>query len=575
MATPDIFIELGLIIFLAVLISSIMKLLKQPLIIGYILAGIIASPLFFGLIRSADAFATFSQIGVAFLLFIVGISLSPRALRDVGIISLLIGICQVLLTAILGFLICLALGFPFFASLYISIALTFSSTIIIMKLLSDKNSLDTLYGKISVGLLLVQDFIAILILIAISTFSSGVALPNVILQLAVKGVGLTLLIFLIGYFFFPHLKKFVGDSQEYLFVFSIAWCLACASIFSYAGFSIEIGALLAGVALSVSPFHYEISSRVRPLRDFFIVLFFIFLGSQMTLAGVSDYLAPAIILSLFVLVIKPLIVMLIMGMLGYTKRNGFMVGITSAQISEFSLILVALVVRLGHLGKEILALVTIVGLITIAGSTYMILYADSIYSRLSRYLSFFERKGKKIDEQKPEEKYEYDVVLWGYNRIGFDLLESLKMMKEKFLVIDFNPNTIIELAKEGVPCRYGDASDIELLEELNFKKTRMVVSTIPDLDTNLSLMHTVRKVNKRLIFIVVSHDIDDAKQLYKEGATYVLMPHFLGGKHVADMIESNKFNTEKYLKEKAEHLKNLELRKKKGHEHPTVNRDRK
>lgn len=573
MAALNIFLELSMIIFLAVIISSVIKFLRQPLIIGYIIAGLIASPLFLNIAKSTDALATFSEIGIALLLFIVGIGLSPKAIRQVGSASFLIGLGQVIVTVIISLFFALAHGFSFITSLYIAIALTFSSTIIIMKLLSDKNALATLYGKISIGLLLVQDFIAIIILIAVSTFSKGTDLPSIIVSSAFKGIGLTFLIFLVGYFVFPRLKKFLGDSQEYLFLFSLGWCLLCASLFSLAGFSIEIGALLAGVALSVSPFQFEISARVRPLRDFFLVLFFIYLGSQMTLGGITNHIIPVIFLSIFVLFVKPLIVMVMMGLMGYTKRNTFMMGLTVAQISEFSLILVALGVRLNHINQEILSLLTVVSLITIAGSTYMILHAEKLYSSISSSLSIFERKGKKIDEYTPLEEYNYDIILLGYNRIGFDLVQALKKIDDKFLVIDFNPDTILELTKEGIPCRYGDAVDIELLDDINFSKAKMVLSTIPDFDTNDFLINTVRKKNKKTIIIVISHDIGEAEELYKNGASYVLMPHFLGGYHMAKMIQENKFSSGKYSIAKNEHLKILALRKKKGHEHPQVQRN--
>jgi len=571
-ADLTLFLEISLIIILAVLISSLVKLLRQPLIIGYILTGILVSPLFLDVVKSADTLATFSQLGIAFLLFIVGINLNPRAFKDVGGVALATGLGQVLFTAIIGFILSLALGFSVIPALYISIALTFSSTILIMKLLSDKHALGTLYGKISIGLLLVQDLIVILMLVTISTFSKGIALPNLILQLASKGVGLIILIFLVSYFVLPKIKKFVGDSQEYLFIFAIAWLFACASLFSYAGFSLEIGALIAGIALSISPFHHEISSKVRPLRDFFIVLFFIFLGSQISFGNITAYLLAAVIFSLFVLIGNPLIVMIVMGLLGFTKRNSFMVGLIVAQISEFSLILVALGVRLGHISQDILSLVTVVGLITIAGSTYMILYAEKLYAKFSKYLFIFERKGSKIDEHLPPEK-DYDIILFGCNRVGFDLLEAFKRRKDNFVVIDFNPNTIMDLKKEKIPCRYGDATDIELLNELNFEKAKMIVSTIPTLEINLFLIHEIKKTNQKPIIIAVSHDIDDTNKLYKAGASYVLMPHFLGGHFVSDMIEKNKFDLKEYLKEQKEHKKILEERKKKGHEHPEVPRN--
>ena len=330
----------------------------------------------------------------------------------------------------------------------------------------------------------------------------------------------------------------------------------------------EIGELLSGITLSLSPYRYEISSKLRPLRDFFIVLFFIFLGSQMSFVDISPYVVPIIIFSVFILIGNPIIVMVLMGLLGYTKRNSFLAGLTVAQISEFSLILVALGVKVGHLTNEILSLVTAVGLITIAGSSYMVLYADRIYPRLSKYLRIFERKGKKVDEHKYHDHETYDIILFGYDRIGYDLLESLKKIKKKFLVVDYNPETIIALAKEGVNCRYGDASDSDLLNELNLSKVKMIISTIWDFDTNILLINKIRESNKEALTIVVSHQTDEAMELYDKGATYVIMPHFLGGHHASTLIEKYELDPNKFLKEKVAHIEHLRNRKRMGHEHP-------
>lgn len=564
----SIFIELSIIIIIAVVVAGIMRLLKQPLIIGYILTGIIVSPYFLNIVKSTDAIATFAQIGVALLLFMVGLNLNPRIIKDVGKVSLVTGVGQVIFTSVIGFFIGKLLGFSTIVSIYIAIALTFSSTIIIMKLLSDKGDLETLYGRIAIGFLIVQDLIVIIILMVISSIPAGINFTTLAIETVFKGVGLLLLLFLISVYIFPWITKAIARSQEFLLLFSIGWCFAIATLFYYLNFSIEAGALLAGITLSLSPYHYEIGSKLKPLRDFFIILFFILLGSQMVFTNISQYIIPITIFSVFILIGNPLIVMVLMGLLGYTKRNSFLAGLTVAQISEFSLILIALGVSVGHLTNEILSFVTIIGLITIAGSTYLILYANKIYPYLSKYLGIFERKGKKVDEHKYHEHEIYDIVLFGCNRIGYDLLESFKKIKKKFLVIDFDPERITKLAKEGFDCKYGDANDSELLNELNFSKTKMVVSTIHNLDTNLLLINKIRESNKKAIITVVSHQIDEAMKLYAAGATYVLMPHFLGGHHVSTMIEEHGLNLNKFLKEKVAHIEHLRKRKEIGHEHP-------
>jgi Kef-type K+ transport system membrane component KefB len=564
----ETFIELSVIIGITLLISGLMRLLKQPLIIGYILTGVIVSPHFLNIVQSADSIGTFAQIGIALLLFMVGLSLNPKIIKDVGKVSLITGVGQVIFTSVCGFLISKLFGFSTIVSLYIAFALAFSSTIIIMKLLSDKKDLETLYGRISIGFLIVQDLIVILILMIISSIQAGINFTVLAFGTFFKGIGLLLLLFLLSKYILPGLTKIIAKSQEFLLLFSISWCFIIATLFDYFNFSIEAGALLAGITLSLSPYHYEISSKMKPLRDFFIVLFFILLGSQMVFTNMTQFILPIIIFSLFILIGNPLIVMILMGMLGYTKRNSFLAGLTVAQISEFSLILVALGVKVGHLTNEILSLVTVIGLITIAGSTYMILYANKIYPHISKYLKIFERKGKKVDEHKYHKDGFYPLILFGYNRIGYDILESFKKMKKKILIIDFDPEIITKLAKEGFDCKYGDANDSELLDEINFSKTKMVVSTIQDLDTNLLLINKIKESNKKVIITVVSHQIDEAMELYDAGATYVLMPHFLGGHHASTMIQEYKLNINKFLKEKVAHLEHLKKRKEIGHEHP-------
>lgn len=562
----DIFIEVALIIVLATIISGIMRLLKQPLIIGYILTGLLISPYFLNLTNSVDMIATFSQMGIALLLFIVGLSLSPKVIKEVGKVSLITGLGQVFFTLIIGFLIVKFLGMSTLTAFYIAIAITFSSTIIIMKLLSDKRDLETLHGKISIGLLLIQDLIAIILLIIISSFSIKASILDTIILTILKGVILVGVMVLVSHYLLPKVCKFFATSQEFLYLFSIGWGFGLAALFSYFGFRIEMGALIAGVTLSLSPYNTEISSKMRPLRDFFLILFFIFLGSQMSMGSINKIIYPALIISLFVLIGKPLIVMIIMGIMGYSKRNGFMTGLNMAQISEFSLILILLGITVGHVSRDTLSFITIVGLITIAGSTYFIMYSNKVYPHIARYLSIFEKNGK-IKERKPKEEG-YEAILFGYNRIGFDLLEALKKCGIKFLVVDYNPRTIIELTRKGMNCVYGDADDPEFYNELKLKQVKIALSTIPDFETNILIIEKVKRANNKAITMVISHQLEDANMLYKKGATYVLMPHFLGGNYASMMIAKFGLDTNKFIEERKKHIEYLRKRKAMGHEHP-------
>jgi Kef-type K+ transport system membrane component KefB len=277
----DIFVQISLVILVVLGVSFIMRILRQPLIIGYILSGILVGPFFFDILSEYEIFETFANIGIAFLLFIVGLNLSPKIIREVGKVALITGLGQIFFTSLIGFFIARLLGFSPVVAIYVSIALTFSSTIIMMKLLSDKDALEKLYGKVSRGFLLVQDFVAIFILIIVPSISGGANAIGTIAGILGKGVLFMVFLVPISIYFLPKLEDFFAKSQEFLFLFAIAWGLGLASLFFYAGFSIGVGALIAGILLSISPYSYEISSKMKPLRDFFIIAFFIWLGSQM------------------------------------------------------------------------------------------------------------------------------------------------------------------------------------------------------------------------------------------------------------------------------------------------------
>ncbi|HJX49901.1 MAG TPA: cation:proton antiporter [Candidatus Nanoarchaeia archaeon] len=564
------FIQFGLILLVVFGVSLVIRLLKQPLIIGYIISGILVGPLFFNLINGSETISVFSEMGIAFLLFIVGLHLSPKVIKEVGKVSLVTGLGQIIFTSIIGYFIGVMLGFSVITSIYIAIALTFSSTIIIMKLLSDKDALEKLYGKISIGFLLVQDLAAILILIVVSSLSNGTNVSNLFFSTILKGLAIVALLIPIAYYFLPKMEDFFAKSQEFLFLFSLSWGFALAMLFLYAGFSIEVGALIAGIMLSMSPYSYEISSKLKPLRDFFIIFFFIILGSQMVFGDISNLIVPAIIFSLFILIGNPLIVMVLMGLLGYSKKTGFMAGLTVAQISEFSLILIALGVRVGHLSNEILSFVTLIGLITIAGSTYMIIYSDSIYNKISKSLSIFERKD--IQEKKIAKK-NYKYILLGHNRIGFSIIKAFSRITNNFLVVDYNPEIVRDLRKMRIRAVYGDVDDSEFLEDIGISKASLIVSTVPDIETNHLILDVLKRNKSSAIKILTARQISDAVELYNSGADYVILPHFLGGEYTAKLIRGAKDDKSVYEKEKIKELKILKERFLKKQDHPEVEKD--
>lgn len=565
----EIFIQLGLILFTAFVVSYIIRAFNQPLIIGYIIAGVIISPYIIGSGVSEEVIRTFSEFGIAFLLFMVGMHLNPKVIKEIGVVSLFIGLIQILLTFGLGFGVSLLLGFDKTSSAFIGIALSFSSTIITMKLLSDKKQIDSLFGKISIGILIIQDLVAVGVLMYISSMSFGDSFGYFAIRGLLSGIGLIIILFLAGFFIIPKLTRSIASSQELLFLFSITWAFGIAALFSYLGFSIEIGALIAGVVLSISPYSLEITSRIRPLRDFFLIIFFIILGFNIDISSINSVIFNAIIFSLIALIFKPLVLMFLTGMFGYTKRTNFLVGTTLGQISEFSLIVLTLGASFGYVTGEVLSTITLTAIITITLSTYMIIYSNEAYKKMSNLVSIFERKKIKKDRKVGTK---YNAILFGYNRIGFSILRSLKKIRKNYLVVDFNPDVVANLSKLGIPCIYGDSFDSDFLEELPMDKIKIAVSTIPDLDTNIVLIETIRAVNPDAIIIVRAHQIKDAFELYKKGANYVLTPHFLGGEYVAKMIGDFETDEKDYNKEKEKHMKMLHEMEDRGARHPEIDK---
>lgn len=535
----ELFFEIGIILILAAVFSLLVFRLRQPLILGYIITGIIAGPSVLALANNIQIFEVMSQIGVAFLLFTVGLGLNWRSFKDVGGISLATGVGQVLFTSIVGMLIGLLLGFDLVTSVYLSVAFAFSSTIIIVKMLMDKEDIDTLYGRISIGFLLVQDFIAMLILLGLAAVTSGATLEQAFVSVFAKAIILVPILWLISAKLLPHVLRYVARSQEMLFMFAVAWCFLIAGILVLLGFGMEIGALIAGVSLSGSVFQREINARIRPLRDFFLIIFFIVLGTQLGLEAFATIIIPGLIFSAFVLIGNPLIVLGMMRAFGYHPRTGFLSGTTVAQISEFSFILIAAGITAGHLDNERMALVTFVGLFTIAVSSYLINYNEGIYEFLRPVLRRLEPKFTLSIEHKKSSISDH-IIVFGYHPIGEVLLQSIKSLRQSYLIVDFDPHIVQRLSELGEPHIYGDAGDEILLEQIQADKAKMLISTIPDLLISTNLLVYLKSKNYHGVAIVSVHTQEEAKMCYDLGANYVIIPNYLSAQKFSELLKHNR-----------------------------------
>jgi Kef-type K+ transport system membrane component KefB len=543
------FYEFTLILILAALLGFIGKIFKQPLIVMFIALGVIMGPAVLDLVKSKDNIHLLAEIGISVLLFIVGLKLDLRIIKSVGKIALLTGLGQVIFTSFFGYFIGILLGFSSIHSFYIAISLTFSSTIIIVKLLSDKKEIDSLHGQIAIGFLIVQDIVVILMMIILSAIQKNgeTSLSQDITRTVIVGLGLLVFTFIAMKWILPKLTNFLAQSQELLTLFAVSWAVALASGSEIMGFSGEVGAFLAGMSLASSDFKENISSRLISLRDFLLLFFFVGLGADLDLSSMQSQLTPAIYFSIFVLVGNPIIVLIIMGIMGYRKRTSFLAGLTVAQISEFSLIFAGLGLSVGHINKETLGLITLVGLITIGLSTYLILYSHQIFNKLSPFLSIFESK-KKIAENDEFNLYskKYDIVLLGLGRFGNRIADMLDEHPEiGYLGVDFDPSIIRFWKEKGRDTFYGDIDDPELLEYVPYQNSKIIVSTIPDVSLSQQFIKELqRKDYKGNVYIIASTD-KDFQALSKINIENILRPHFMAATNFYNTILKEKLHMEK------------------------------
>lgn len=537
-----LFNELAIVLSLASVLGIIAIWAKQPSILGYIVAGFLlalAGHLNAGSVELMDSLAS---IGVALLLFLVGLEMNFDKIKQLGWHIIIIGILQSVVSIALGFGILQLLHFGIITSIYLSFAFSFSSTIIAIKLLSEKKDLSSLYGRIVVGIMLLEDFIAILMIIFLEGLGQGGAINNIAADFAITmGKGALLLVgTLIISRIMPKVLDFIGTKGETIFLFSIAWGIGVAALVAtkQVGLGVEAGGFLAGLALARSAEHYEVSNKIRWLRDFFIVLFFVILGSRMAVGGgVAEVIVPALIMSAFVVIINPIITIIVMNSLGYTGKTAFLVGITTAQISEFSLVIAARGGELGHLSPSQVNLVTLVGIITIVFSSYLIMNSDAAYKIFRKPLSLLESK-KKVNKKKGEgeEFLTGHMVVIGAHRLGQGMIKGLEKSSKKFSVIDFDPHIVKDLERRGIPVYQGDGADEEVQESAGVSRAKLVISTASSVEDSASIIKTVRRSNKKAKIIVTADSEWEGVELYKMGADYVVMPHFIGGEHIGEAL---------------------------------------
>jgi hypothetical protein len=337
---------------------------------------------------------------------------------------------------------------------------------------------------------------------------------------------------------------------------SLAWVFGLAAIVSspYVGFSIEIGGFLAGLALANSLANYQIIAKAKILRDFFIVMFFVLLGIQMSFGDLTTIIFPAIALSLFVILVKPFLTMIILAAMGYRKRTAFLTGISLSQISEFSLILVFMGYAAGAFDKSVVSLITLVGLTSFFVSSYSLINSKKLYRILGPRLNFLEKESGKKDEivQNGEgmENLSGHVVVVGGDQMGESIMEALEDAGMEVVVVDFDPRVVEKLRNRNVHKLFGDIADLDIQERAKIDEAKVVISTVPDLEDNILLLKELKHENRKAKIVVMAMEVKDARILYKEGADYVILPNLAGGRQVAKIIQENHLDNIENLKQK-------------------------
>ena len=543
MINGSTFAEIAAILGLATLAGIIGQRLRQPLIIMFLATGILAGPSVLGIIRSYEQIELLADIGISVLLFIVGLKLDLNLIRTTGPVALATGLGQIVFTSIIGFTIAILIGIAPLNAAYVAVALTFSSTIIIVKLLSEKKEIDSLHGQIAIGFLIVQDIAAILALVGLTTFGSSIANEETayisILLLGFKGLVLLGGVAIVMKYIIPYLAKQLAQSMELLTLFAIAWAVFLGAGSELLGFSKEVGAFLAGVSLASTEYRDSIGGRLTSIRDFLLLFFFISLGARLDWSTVSTQIGASLVLSTFVLIGNPLIVLVIMGLMGYRRRTGFLAGLTVAQISEFSLIVAALGLNMGHISNETMGLITLVGVITIFTSTYMILYSGQLYNLLSKPLKIFEKhnpyREAAIDTLK-DGFGSVDIILVGLGNYGSGLMEYLLRRNKKIVGVDFDPGALEKWRKKGVPVIYGDIANQELYDQLPLNSAQWVISTIRSQEMNMSMINNLKAKNygNRLALTATSND--EAQVFEQTGAHLVFRPFIDASERAADTL---------------------------------------
>jgi Kef-type K+ transport system membrane component KefB/Trk K+ transport system NAD-binding subunit len=545
--------DIGVFIVAATFLALIARCFKQPLIAGYILAGIIIGPDVLGLVQNTEIIRLFSELGVAFLLFIVGLEMDFSRLREVRNVVLGVALAESLLFFGLGFwLSYLFFGFGSLTSVYIGLFIAFNSTAVLVKMLSESTEIDTLHGRIIVGILIIQDILVVLAISVLSTLNNPSF--NLLISSLLTGAGLLALAVVLSKYIIPFAFDQIEDSHELIFLVSITTLFLFVGLSQHSGLSTAVGGFLAGVALTAFPYNVEIAERAHSMRDFFVTIFFVSLGMIADLNSLYDMLIPFFILASIVILIKPVFVNILTSLFQYGKKTSFQTGLSLSQTSEFSLVIALIGLEMGHISEGVFSTAAALLVLSIVTTSYFLKYHDAIYAYVEEFLLEFQ--GARYEEESVE--LSNHVVVCGAHIKGKKILQFLAEQEANVVVIDYDPEVVQQVEDYGFTPIYGNIEDPEVLERANIAEATTVVSTVPGEDANRFLVRHVKDHNPDAMIIVSANDMESALLMYSEGADYVLYPKMLASQEAADLIRKIYHDGDSLNEIRRSHIEELE-----------------
>ena len=544
----DLLFDMAVCTVAAWVLGVLAQLVGQPVILAYLVAGFVLGPACLGLVRSEETIATISELGLIFLLFMIGLEIDLKKIIRSGS-SILVGAAvQIAGCTLIGVGLFSALGLKLggghWDALYIGVAAALSSTVIIVKVLYDKRELDTLPGRITLGILVLQDLFVILFLAIQPSLNDlqasvvALSLGRVALLVATAAV--------VSRFLLPALFYRIARLPELVLVGALAWCLFMGQLAEELSLSREMGALVAGVSLSTFPYALDVAAKVTSLRDFFVTLFFVGVGLTIPVPELSALLFAGglclfVVASRFLTVVPTLLVL----------RQGFRASLLPAlnlsQLSEFSLVLLQLGVASGQIGAETKTAASVAFVVLAAVSTFAIGRSDAIVRTL---LVGMKRLGlRDLDGRAAEDGESHAgarIMLLGFFRTASSFIADVEANRPELLheiaVVDFNPVVFQTLNARGLKVIYGDIAQRDTLVHAGAAQAEVLICTVPDFllkgTTNERLIRQLRAINPTATIVAPADLVTDVEALYQAGADYVLVPRFVESTELSAVIEA-------------------------------------